>query len=62
MKSVVLYGSFTCERPCEIIHVGKAGTPLAIRTQVIEGADALTALNMAKPRSHEIVLNTMEMP
>lgn len=59
-KSLILYSSREFSKGCQIISAYDSGNaiPIYIRTEVFDG-DIAEALDKAKPRAGETVLNTI---
>ncbi len=62
MKSLILYSSFNDSPGAYPLVINKSGvfTELFIRVEVFDG-DIAEALDKAKPRQDEVVLNTIKL-
>lgn len=64
MKTAILYSQTkpSPDHQILIIYTDEGPVKLYIRSDVVVNADALRALDMAKPRKGEMVLNSVELP
>lgn len=61
MKSAILYASFAPSRLRKFV-VAPDGTKIFIRIEIKHGWSDIMALEKAKPRRGEILLNSIELP